>query len=131
MDRNTAIARVKKLLGKKAYINIDDGAPKDDDERAALREQHRLAREDRDAAMREMNERTAALQRTDPLYQAALSDWKAAGKRMQATQGYSCRKFNVGITDGVAGLTFAHILAAADRWEDVFAELAKKGYPKK
>lgn len=130
MDRTTAINRLRKLLGPKAYIEINDKAP-DADEREAMHERFKAAKADRDAAQQEMNERTAALQKTDPLYQAALTDWRNAGKVMQANANYHQRKFHVGTVSGGAGLTWAHVLATADRWEDIFAKLAELGVGKK
>lgn len=129
MERTTAIKRLKKLLGPKAYWRIGEFVTSPD--RRRRHELRRLEADFQAATTRlDMSLRLAALVAADDVYQR-LKDRLAAVQLEQkvifASADEGGYRFEVGTTSPLPGIgNVIHQRACGDTWEEVFAKLAVK-----
>jgi hypothetical protein len=126
MERALALHRLRKLFGKEFGYQTDTKALLRE-EREAERDQYNAAIAAREAASKRLEhmraEHFAKLKATDE-YQAALKHWEEAKKESEHLGGRQmARRFTV----GTANRLFFHVEATGDSWEEVFAELKRKG----
>jgi phosphopantetheinyl transferase (holo-ACP synthase) len=122
MERNVALQRLQKMLGKQLRYRIDPNAPSPE-ERAAAKEAYPALLAAKEAALKALEERHQALLAGDIEYQRLKAEAKVA--REAASQNgriRTARKITVGTSNGL----WFHVKAEGDSWEEIFAALAKK-----
>jgi phage protein D len=127
VNQTQAIAAMKKLWGAKAAWRYNEHALRGEDreqqgrEADALREKQRAAKEARDARRAELLK--------DSEYLRLVAEYNAAEKAADlAAYNYRARRVTVGYTGGGAGLTWFHVVAEGDNWQDAIdAAKAKNG----
>lgn len=123
MERTTAIKKVKKLLGDKAYWRIGSviTSPERRDKVARERLEHAFG-----IAMlkRDMETRKYELLERDERYQVAKSEWTRRTREFDVMQNRDegAYRFEVGTQSGGA-LNFIQPKAYGDTWEEIFTKL--------
>lgn len=117
MNEKQAIAAMKKLWGSKAAWRYNEHALRGEDreqqgrEADVLREKQRVAKEARDARRAELLK--------DPEYVRLVAEHNAAEKAADLAAGnYRARRVTVGTMSNGAGLSFFHVKAEGDNWQD-------------
>jgi hypothetical protein len=126
MERSIALSRLSKIFGKEFGYKTDPKALTREEREAEL-EQYRGAVAKRDVARAELQrvrtEHMAKLEATDE-YKALEVKVDEARKAAEHLAGrHYARKFTVGTVNSL----FFRVEASGDSWEEVFAELKRKG----
>lgn len=122
MDRNVAIRKLARILGKTFGYQIDPKAPKRD-EREAAQAALAGAIAERDAANAKRDARYRALLDNDPEYQVLKANALAARERVSHLSAIT---HHFKITVGTQSKLFFHVAAQGDTWEDVLVNLKSK-----
>jgi hypothetical protein len=119
MNERQAIAKLHKLLGKRAAYRIDDKAP-DAETRAAYRAALPDLRADEKEAREALDARRAEVLAADPVYQSLLCRWRTVKQTTDnaASIGYRSR-ITAGVDMGI-GLS---VKAEGDNWQEVIDKL--------
>ena len=122
MDRQVAIRKLTKILGKSLGYRVDPTAPtKDqrDEAKAALIP----AIEKRKAIGQKRDERYRAILAADPEYQSLAAAYKEASAEVDRLAAIT-RHFKM--TVGVVNDLFFSVRAEGDSWEEILATLERK-----
>jgi hypothetical protein len=115
MERNEALSKLTKLLGKGLRYEVNNKALAADD-REIAKGNWKLAVEEYDRVSKACDERKRALLQADAEYQSLRTKWKELEKvRQQLSGAIHARKFTVGKVNGL----FFHVLASGDSWEEI------------
>ena len=130
MTRAEALKKVRKLLGPKAAIEVKEGITSPD-RRQAASEEGRIISAEVKALSDRMEGRRQMLLAADDLYQSLLKEYRALKKRHNELTGEMLRyRFTTGRINGAGGISFFHVDAQGDTWEEVIAKLKEKGFGK-
>jgi hypothetical protein len=126
MERAVALRRLRKILGKEFGYQVNTSSiPRD--LREAEKPEFEAAVQRRDRAQAELTrmrtEHMAKLEATDE-YKAAQQELRNC---RQMTESLGARQHMRRFTVGTANRLFFHVDAQGDTWEEVFAELERKG----
>lgn len=115
MDRQIALKKLARLLGKKFRYQVDQAAPKAD-EREAARAEIKIAVALRNEARERMDARYRAILAADPEYQRLKAESRAASEEVDRLSSIS---HHHKITVGTQSTLFFHVEAQGDTWEEV------------
>ena len=125
MDKNTAVKKLHKILGKGFGYRVDPKAllrEERDEARAALKG----ATAERDKLRAECEARRQAVLDADKEYQERYEAYKAARKQVDQLSGkLHSYRVTVGNTSNAGGFGFFHVKAEGDNWEEVLEKVAK------
>ena len=122
MERQVAIKKLGKILGKSLGYRVDLKAPVEDD-RIEARAELKVAVAERDALSKQKDARMAELLQADAEFQRLKVATAQARKRCEELQGITMRyRFTAGTSNGL----FFAIKAQGDSWEEVIGKLTEK-----
>lgn len=125
MLRAEAIRRLKKLYGAKAWWSVKEEISSPEN-RATAGEACRALKSQEEELSRQMDVVRKRLLE-DPEYRSLLAAWKVVKNERAKLSGRQLfYRFEAGYVSGVGGISFAHVEAHGDTWEELFAELEKK-----
>ena len=122
MDRQVALAKLRKILGKSFGYQIDPKAPKAD-ERAEAQSLLPCAIADRKTIADRLEARRAALLAADPEYRSLKIDYD---ERRRYVDELLSKTNHYKITVGTSSALFFRVEAQGDTWEDVLEILKSK-----
>jgi hypothetical protein len=102
MNRQQAMARLRKLYGAAARISTHRTAPRDADDAAALRAQHAEAKAAATAAREAADARRDAILAADAEYQRLRAHAAALRVVAEKSQGWHAKPYHVGESVGFA-----------------------------
>lgn len=122
MEREVAIKKLGKILGKSLGYRVDPTAP-DQEGRDKARAKMKDAGAKRDALRKQKDARMSALLQGDAEFQQLKAALTEAQKHCDELMGIAS---HYKITVGVSNSIFFEIKAQGDSWEDVIAKLTQK-----
>lgn len=121
MERQTAVKKLSKLLGKQFAYRVDSGAPSKE-ERDEARNVWKVAAEAKRVVLAEKEARIKAVLAADPEYCRLRDEAKALNDQCTALVSITSRhKFTV----GRSGRIFFHVDAEGDSWEEVIEKVER------
>ena len=125
MNRTQALTKLKKLVGPKLEVRVNEDALVGE-EREAMSTQFRAARDERNALNAAMSKRREELLAADADYQALRAKYVAADKLYETGKGHVFHhRIEVYTRDGI-GLTY---VATADNWAEAVEKVTAKVQP--
>ena len=121
MNATQALAKARKLLGKAAFIRVNDKAPVGD-VREQMHTDWLAAKDAQTAAQDALDARRAAVLKADAEYQQLKCDLAAAKERTEGLCGFNRRRVEIGSSGGM----FNTIHADGDNFTDALDALAAK-----
>jgi flagellar biosynthesis chaperone FliJ len=122
MNREVAIKKLGKMLGKAFGYRVDPKAPTAD-EREEAKQQLPALTAARQQAEEAMNARKRAVLAADEQYQQLVTDYRAARERASKMHAMT---HHFRITVGTSNDLFFSVMAQGDSWEDVIEQLNGK-----
>ena len=119
MERQEALRRLRKMLGKQFAYEYRPDAPSEE-ERAEAKARHAELAKQRQELSQAVAARQQYLLQNDATYQELRAKYKLADKAVTANNGaIYLYKFTV----GTANKLFFHVKAQGNSWEEIFAKL--------
>jgi seryl-tRNA synthetase len=129
MTRDQAFKKIRKLLGPKAAADVrgDISSPEKRERASESLKFLRTRREELDAKITARQKELLDV----PDFQALLEERRKLRKEVDSFQGEALHyKFMAGRISGVGGISFFHVEAQGDTWEEVIAKLEAKAAKK-